>query len=151
MSRSTKLWLLSLCAVLLSGCDALGIESGTVVAERKESDGKAIGSACRHALRAIEDCYTLNPKASKSAVYAGWREMDEYMRENKLEGIVPVVPRKGAKPEPAPSAPEGEASAAEEAAGDHGGKPGHAAAEDDKAAAPDAKGRDKSGAHGSTH
>ncbi len=151
MSRLPKLWLLSLCAVLLAGCDALGIESGTVVAERKESDGKAIGSACRHALRAIEDCYTLNPKASKSAVYAGWLEMDGYMRENKLEGIVPVVPRKSAaKPEPVPSAPEGEASAADESGGDHG-KSGHGAAEDDKASATEGKGRDKSGARGSTH
>jgi hypothetical protein len=152
MSRSPKLLLLSLCAVLLAGCDALGIESGTVVAERKESDGKAIGSACRHALRAIEDCYTLNPKASKSAVYAGWLEMDSYMRENKLEGIVPVVPRKGAKPEPAPSAPEGEA-----AAEDSGGKSGHdgaadKAAADSKDAAKEAgQGHDKAGAHGSTH
>jgi hypothetical protein len=24
--------------------------------------------------------------------------MDEYMRENKLEGVAPVVPRPGAKP-----------------------------------------------------
>jgi hypothetical protein len=49
-------------------------------------------------LRAIEDCYVLNPKAQKAAVFAGWREMDEYMRENKLEGVAPVVPRPGAKP-----------------------------------------------------
>jgi hypothetical protein len=40
----------------------------------------------------------LNPKAQKAAVYTGWREMDEYMRENKLEGVAPVVPRPGAKP-----------------------------------------------------
>jgi hypothetical protein len=59
--------------VLLSGCDQLGIESGSVAAERKEADGKAIGSACRHAMRAIEDCYVLNPKAQKAAVFAGWR------------------------------------------------------------------------------
>jgi hypothetical protein len=87
-------------AAVLGGCDMLGIESGTDVAARKEAEGKAIGSACRQALRAIEDCYTLNPKASKAAVFAGWREMDEYMRENKLEGIVPVIPRKvpGAPP-----------------------------------------------------
>jgi hypothetical protein len=52
-----------------------------------------VGSACRHALRAIEDCYTLNPKSLKAAVFAGWKEMDEYMRENKLDGIPPVVPR----------------------------------------------------------
>jgi hypothetical protein len=82
----------------LSACDQLGLESGTAVAARKEADGKAIGSACRQAMRAIEDCYTLNPKAQKAAIFAGWREMDEYMRENKLEGIVPVVPRKSTAP-----------------------------------------------------
>ena len=80
----------------LSACEQLGIDDPVKVAAAKEADGKAIGSACRHAMRAIEDCYVLNPKAQKAAVYAGWREMDEYMRENKLEGIVPVVPRPGA-------------------------------------------------------
>lgn len=79
----------------LSACEQLGIDDPAKVAAAKEADGKAIGSACRHAVRAIEDCYTLNPKAQKAAVYAGWREMDEYMRENKLEGIAPVVPRPG--------------------------------------------------------
>jgi hypothetical protein len=52
-------------------------------------------------MRAIEDCYILNPKADKSAIYTGWREMDEYMRENKLEGVAPTEPRPappGAKP-----------------------------------------------------
>ncbi|MFG6464227.1 hypothetical protein ACG04Q_21845 [Roseateles sp. DXS20W] len=82
----------------LSACEQLGIDDPAKVAAAKEAEGKAIGSACRHAMRAIEDCYVLNPKAQKAAVYAGWREMDEYMRENKLEGIAPVVPRPGAKP-----------------------------------------------------
>ncbi len=82
----------------LSACEQLGIEDPAKVAAAKEADGKAIGSACRHAMRAIEDCYVLNPKAQKAAVHAGWREMDEYMRENKLEGVAPVVPRPGAKP-----------------------------------------------------
>lgn len=99
---------LLLCALMaVAGCDQLGIETPQKAAERQLADAKAVGGACRHALRAIEDCYTLNPKADKSAVYDGWREMDEYMRENKLEGIVPVVPR------PAPSAPK-PASAADE-------------------------------------
>lgn len=83
----------SSCAVSLLGCDQLGIESPSKAAERQQADAKAVGSACRHALRAIEDCYTLNPKADKAAVFGGWREMDEYMRENKLDGIPPVVPR----------------------------------------------------------
>jgi hypothetical protein len=113
MRRILTLTSLLLAAGLMVGCDALGIESGTATAARKEADGMAIGSACRHALRAIEDCYTLNPKATKAAVYAGWREMDEYMRENKIEGIVPVIPRKSAKPAAeAASAAEGADTAA---------------------------------------
>lgn len=86
---------------VLSACEQLGIDDPAKVAAAKEADGKAIGSACRHAMRAIEDCYVLNPKAQRAAVYAGWREMDEYMRENKLEGIAPVVPRPGAVKPPA--------------------------------------------------
>ncbi|WP_211317523.1 hypothetical protein [Sphaerotilus hippei] len=106
-------------ATLLGGCDVLGIESGSAAAERKEAEGKAIGSACRHALRAIEDCYTLNRKVPKAAIYTGWREMDEYMRENKLEGIVPVVPRETPKPPPAPaSAPAADAADAHGAEAD---------------------------------
>ena len=78
-------------APLVSGCDALGIETASTLAVRKEAEARAIGSACRHAMRAIEDCYVLNPKFAKAAIYAGWREMDEYMRENKIAGVVPVV------------------------------------------------------------
>lgn len=112
-------------ALLLSGCDQLGIETPQKQAERKLAEAKAIGGACRHALRAIEDCYTLNPKADKSAMYDGWREMDEYMRENNLEGIKPVVPRPDPKPKK-PPADEGadDAEASDEtapAAGGHGG------------------------------
>jgi len=99
----------------LGGCEQLGIDDPAKVAAAKEAEGKAIGSACRHAMRAIEDCYVLNPKAQKAAVYTGWREMDEYMRENKLEGIAPVVPRPGAKP--SQPAEEVEAKPAEKAKG----------------------------------
>ena len=116
--------LLFVCALLLglTGCDQLGLDTPAKVAERKLAEAKAVGSACRHAMRAIEDCYVLNPKADKSAVFAGWREMDEYMRENKLEGVTPVVPRP-APAAPKPSAPvdaDGEDGAAEES--DAGGK-----------------------------
>ena len=90
---------------LLAGCDQLGIESATATAERKAADGKATGAACRHAGRAIEDCYTLNKKVDRAAVYAGWREMDDYMRENKIEPVVPQI--KPAEPKPKPPA-EGE-------------------------------------------
>ena len=95
----TSLRLLPLIALaLLAGCDPLGTEAAEKTAALKEADGKAIGSACRHAGRAIEDCYALNAKAQRAAVFAGWREMDEYMRENKLEAVAPQIQRPGSKP-----------------------------------------------------
>lgn len=118
---------LALCAaVLLSGCDLLGLDSPEKIAAAKEADGRAIGSACRHAGRAIEDCYVLNPKAQRAAVFAGWREMDEYMRENKLEVVAPVEAHGGARAgEPVVARSEGEAEAAEPrpARAAKGGKP----------------------------
>lgn len=106
------------CAALLSGCDQLGIEDPAKVAASREADSKAIGGACRNALRAIEDCYALNPKAQKAAVYEGWREMDEYMRENKLEGTRPTVAHQAANK---PSGPASDIEE-EEAAPAKGGK-----------------------------
>lgn len=98
----------ALALVLLSGCDRLGISDPVKEAASKEADARATGSACRHAGRAIEDCYAINPEASRAAVYAGWKEMNDYMRENKIEVV---------KPELAPAAPppklaaEGDSSA----------------------------------------
>ena len=95
---STTLRLLAVSAVLLlAGCEIPGLGPDPRVAQR-DAEAKAIGGACRHALRGLEDCYTLNPKASKAAVFAGWKEMDAYMRENKLEGAPSVIER-NEKPE----------------------------------------------------
>ncbi|HWI12044.1 MAG TPA: hypothetical protein VNU48_12000 [Burkholderiaceae bacterium] len=94
---------LVLASSLLAGCDmlvgALGIESPEKVAAAREAEGKAIGGACRNAARAIEDCFALNRKADKAAVFAGWREMNDYMRENKIDPVTPQVVTKvaGAK------------------------------------------------------
>ena len=79
--------LLVLATLWIAGCDMLGIESAQAIAERREADGKAVGGACRHAGRALEDCYALNRKADKAAVFAGWREMNDYMRENKIDSV----------------------------------------------------------------
>ncbi len=84
-----KKLLLPLLLTLLAGCDMLGIESPEKVAATREADGKAVGGACRHAGRAIEDCYALNKKADRAAVFAGWREMNDYMRENKIDEVRP--------------------------------------------------------------
>jgi hypothetical protein len=90
MNAFKSLFLGCLLATTLAGCDQLGIETADKVAARLEADGKAIGGACRYSGRALEDCYDLNRRASKAAVYAGWRDMDAYMRENNIAVVKPT-------------------------------------------------------------
>jgi hypothetical protein len=91
MSRSAILTTLSLAALtLVSGCDLFG-DSAEKIAAARENEGKAIGGACRHAGRAIEDCYALNKKADKASIFSGWRDMNDYMRENKIEAVAPQI------------------------------------------------------------
>ncbi len=87
--RHLSFLLIFLFAIVLGGCEIPGMEDTARIAEAKEADGKAVGGACRHSGRALEDCYVMNPKALKAAVYAGWRDMDSYMRENNIRPVVP--------------------------------------------------------------
>jgi hypothetical protein len=91
MPRRLLVLLAAAVLVPLAGCDQLGIESASVTAARVEADGKAVGAACRHGGRAIEDCFALNKRVDKAAIYAGWRDMDDYMRENKIEVVPPTL------------------------------------------------------------
>ena len=65
------------------------------MAAARDADGRAIGGACRHAGRAIEDCYALNKKADRAAIFAGWRDMNDYMRENKIEPVAAAHAARG--------------------------------------------------------
>ena len=116
MPHTTTLRRLALAAampVLLSACDIPGLGPDPRVVQR-EAEAKAVGGACRHALRGIEDCYTLNPKAAKASVFQGWKDMDAYMRENKLEGTPSVLGKLEPKPARGRS---GDAEAGEESNG----------------------------------
>jgi hypothetical protein len=95
---------LALALAALAGCDMLGVESQEKLAAARVADGRAVGAACRHAGRAHEDCYARNPKSERAAVFAGWREMNDYMRENKID---PVAPQLTSAP-PASTAPQRE-------------------------------------------
>lgn len=76
----------------LTGCDQvstlLEIPDPAKDAARVEAEGKAIGAACRYSGRALEDCYALNGSAPKAAIFMGWKDMNDYMMENKIE-VVP--------------------------------------------------------------
>ena len=107
MNASKSLLFCCLIAAFLAGCDQLGIETPDKVAARVEADGKAIGGACRHAGRALEDCYEINRRASKAAVYAGWRDMDAYMRENNIAVVKPAQAEEAAAPKSENATSEG--------------------------------------------
>jgi len=99
-----RLLLIPALALLLAACDIPGLGPDPRIAMR-EAEGKAIGGACRYAVRGIEECYQLNPKALKTAVFEGWREMDQYMRENKIDGQPTPEARDAAEEKP-PAAAE---------------------------------------------
>lgn len=91
-----SLFLLPLLLLALAGCDqvnsTLGLEDPVKKEARQEAEGRAVGSACRQSGRAIEDCYAIYTWLPKAAIYAGWRDMDAYMRENDIDTVVPQLP-----------------------------------------------------------
>lgn len=87
-----KLPCILLSAAMLLGCDQISERAGFPDPSKTEAEGKAIGGACRHAGRGLEDCYRLNKTATKAAVYAGWKEMNEYMGKNNMQSVEPAIP-----------------------------------------------------------
>jgi hypothetical protein len=113
MSIKTRLLLLTF--PLLTGCESLyellEIPDPKKQSAAVEAEGNAVGSACRHAGRSLEDCYQLNPGAPKAAVFAGWREMNDYMLMNNMEVVPSKMPLPGEIPlwpRPIPGSAEGE-------------------------------------------
>ena len=133
LTRLLSLVVISLCP-LLTGCDQiqnrLGLEDPAKKAARLEAEGKAVGGGCRQSGRAIEDCYAIYTWVPKEAVFEGWREMDEYMRENNLDTIAPVLP-----PPPPPVDPNARKKK-KPAAPEDGTRDENSESEDSKAEAP---------------
>ena len=125
-------------SLLLAGCDNIAALMADPKVAQREADAKAVGGACRFGMRSIEDCYTLNAKASKSAVFTGWKDMDQYMRDNKVEGIPSKMEKAGAPDEeviePAKAEKSSEASSSEKPATDAKAKPKAKTKEKDKPA-----------------
>ena len=65
----------------------LGIESARRMAASARPTARPSAAPAAMPARSVEDCYALNSKADRAAVFAGWREMNDYMRENKIEAV----------------------------------------------------------------
>lgn len=116
-------------AAATTGCDMIqqkmGIEDPAAKAAKADADGKAVGGACRQSGRAIEDCYSIYHWLPKAPIYEGWRDMDAYMRDNKLDTIEPQLPPVAP---PGPNKRKTSASAAAAASASSSGAPAAGAA-----------------------
>ncbi|MFC4159329.1 hypothetical protein [Chitinimonas lacunae] len=92
MTFRHRLALSLLLCLVLPACERLN-----EITNQAKLNGRAIGAACRHSGRALEDCFQRNPRVPKADIYAGWREMNEYMTSKKLDVVPPPPdqPRKG--------------------------------------------------------
>lgn len=95
---------------LLAACDQIAVLDGS---KARDADAVAVGSACRHAGRALEDCFLMNADSPKAQVFAGWKEMNDYMTEKKIDVVASVVPK-----EAPPAAAKATAAKAEPANAD---------------------------------
>lgn len=87
--KKLKILMVAGAATMLSSCDLSQIPGldGRLSIE----DSKAVGAACRHSGRALEDCFALNPNSHQAGVFEGWRDMNDYMLANQIETVKPEI------------------------------------------------------------
>ncbi len=105
----TRTLLLALLPFALAACEQLGFDDPAKAAAMREAEGRAVGSGCRYSGRSLEECYETNRRESKAAIFAGWRDMDGYMRENQIPTLsADGAAAAAAAPAEKPMAPGGE-------------------------------------------
>ncbi|MBU1266848.1 MAG: hypothetical protein RLO04_12085 [Limnobacter sp.] len=95
--KKLKILMVAGAATMLSSCDLSQIPG--LDGKLSLDDSKAVGAACRHSGRALEDCFTLNPKTHQSGVFDGWRDMNDYMLANQIEVVKPEIRNSAYKPD----------------------------------------------------
>lgn len=90
MKKQLKVLMITGLSAMLCSCDLSQIPG--LDGRLSTEDSKAIGAACRHAGRALEDCFVLNPKGHQSGIFDGWKEMNDYMLSNQIEVVKPEIP-----------------------------------------------------------
>lgn len=87
--KKAKLLLILGASGMLSSCDLSQIPG--LDKRLSLEDSKAVGAACRHSGRALEDCFAMNPNTHPAGVFEGWRDMNDYMTANKIETVTPEI------------------------------------------------------------
>lgn len=87
--KKLKILMVAGAATMLSSCDLSQIPG--LDGKLSIEDSKAVGAACRHSGRALEDCFTLNPRTHQAGVFDGWRDMNDYMLANEIDVVKPEI------------------------------------------------------------
>lgn len=81
--------------VSLSACDFVsGYFKPKQTPEEAKAEGIALGAGCRQAGQSLEDCYQRNPDKLKAGIFAGWKDMHEYMAAKNIPTVAPPPPEK---------------------------------------------------------
>ena len=67
--------------------------------EEAKAEGIALGAGCRQAGQSLEDCYQRNPDSLKAGIFAGWKDMHEYMAAKNIQTVAPPPPAAADKPD----------------------------------------------------
>lgn len=95
--KKLKILMVAGAATMLSSCDLSQIPG--LDGRLSMEDSKAVGAACRHSGRALEDCFTLNPNTHQAGVFEGWRDMNDYMLANQIDVVKPEIRNSAFRPE----------------------------------------------------
>lgn len=95
--KKLKILMVAGAATMLSSCDLSQIPG--LDGKLSIEDSKAVGAACRHSGRALEDCFAMNPKTHPAGVFDGWRDMNDYMVANQMEVVKPEVRNSAYQPD----------------------------------------------------
>ena len=94
-----NLALISAVSFSLSACDYISsFSKPKQTPEEAKAEGIALGAGCRQAGQSLEDCYQRNPDALKAGIFAGWKDMHEYMAAKGIQTVTaPAAPADAAK------------------------------------------------------
>lgn len=98
-SHSLKLLTMLALCMTLSACDYFQKSKSAKTPEELMAEGVALGAACRQVGQSLETCYARNPKGLKEGIFAGWKEMHEYMATKNLETLEPSSSKDDARHE----------------------------------------------------
>jgi len=99
----------------LGGCDYVAsFTKPKQTPEEAKAEGIALGAGCRQAGQSLEDCYQRNPDKLKAGIFAGWKDMHEYMAAKNIQTIVPPPMPEKTEADTAKEAPKDDRAARRE-------------------------------------